>query len=56
MGQKVHPHGLRVGIIKDWDSRWYANDREFSDSIVEDFKMKNTLKGFVSGRDFKNRN
>jgi small subunit ribosomal protein S3 len=44
MGQKVHPHGLRVGIIKDWDSRWYANDREFGDSIVEDFKIRKYLK------------
>ncbi|MCK9478756.1 MAG: 30S ribosomal protein S3 [Firmicutes bacterium] len=44
MGQKVHPHGLRVGIIKDWDSRWYANDKDFGDSIVEDFKIRKFLK------------
>ena len=34
MGQKVNPHGLRVGVIKDWDSKWYA-DAEFSDYLVE---------------------
>ncbi|OQB15651.1 MAG: 30S ribosomal protein S3 [Firmicutes bacterium ADurb.Bin193] len=44
MGQKVHPNGLRVGIIKDWDSRWYANSREFGDSIVEDYKIRKFLK------------
>ena len=36
MGQKVNPHGLRVGVIKDWDSKWYA-DAEFSDYLVEDY-------------------
>lgn len=44
MGQKVHPHGLRVGIIKDWDSRWFASDKDFGDSIVEDFKIRKYLK------------
>ncbi len=44
MGQKVHPHGLRVGVIKDWDSRWFANDRDFGDSIVEDYKIRKYLK------------
>lgn len=33
MGQKVNPHGMRVGIIKDWDSRWYADDKHFSDML-----------------------
>ncbi len=46
MGQKVNPHGLRVGIIKDWDSRWYADtkDNEFSDNLVEDNKIRTFLK------------
>ena len=43
MGQKVNPHGLRVGIIKDWDSRWYA-EKEFSDYLVEDVKIRKFLK------------
>ena len=43
MGQKVNPHGLRVGIIKEWDSRWYA-DREFADYLVEDYNIRNFLK------------
>ena len=43
MGQKVNPHGLRVGVIKDWDSRWYA-DAEFSDFLVEDFEIRKYLK------------
>ena len=44
MGQKVHPHGLRVGIIKDWDSRWFANDSQFGDLLVEDFKIRKYIK------------
>ena len=44
MGQKVHPHGLRVGIIKDWDSRWCMNDSDFGDSIVEDDKIRKFVK------------
>ena len=43
MGQKVNPHGLRVGVIKDWDSRWYAEDN-FSDLLVEDYNIRNYLK------------
>ena len=43
MGQKVNPHGLRVGVIKDWDSRWYA-DAEFSDFLVEDYNIRKYLK------------
>ena len=43
MGQKVNPHGLRVGIIKDWDSKWYA-EGEFSDYLVEDFEIRKYLK------------
>ena len=44
MGQKVNPHGLRVGIIKDWDSRWYADGKDFSDNLVEDYKIREYLK------------
>ncbi len=44
MGQKVNPHGLRVGIIKDWDSRWYADGENFSDNLVEDYKIREFLK------------
>ena len=44
MGQKVHPHGLRVGVIKAWDSRWYANDKDFGDTLVEDYNLRKTLK------------
>lgn len=44
MGQKVHPHGLRVGVIKDWDSRWFANDQDFGDLLVEDYKIRKFLK------------
>ncbi|MCR5508811.1 MAG: 30S ribosomal protein S3 [Lachnospiraceae bacterium] len=43
MGQKVNPHGLRVGVIKDWDSKWYA-DKEFADYLVEDYKIREYLK------------
>ncbi|MCI6560924.1 MAG: 30S ribosomal protein S3 [Ruminococcus sp.] len=44
MGQKVNPHGLRVGVIKDWDSRWYANKADFGDTLVEDYKVRNFIK------------
>ena len=44
MGQKVNPHGLRVGVIKDWDSRWYARDEKVGDLIVEDYKIREYLK------------
>jgi small subunit ribosomal protein S3 len=43
MGQKVNPHGLRVGVIKDWDSRWFAGKRDFGDTLVEDFKIRKYL-------------
>ena len=43
MGQKVNPHGLRVGVIKDWDSKWYA-EAEFSDYLVEDYNIRKYLK------------
>lgn len=44
MGQKVNPHGLRVGIIKDWDSRWFADKKNFGDSLVEDYNLRVFLK------------
>ena len=44
MGQKVNPHGLRVGVIKDWDSRWYAREDKVGDLIVEDHKIREYLK------------
>lgn len=44
MGQKVNPHGLRVGVIKDWDSRWYARNDKVGDLVVEDFNIRKYLK------------
>ena len=44
MGQKVNPHGLRVGVIKDWDSRWYARTEKVGDLVVEDYKLRKYLK------------
>ncbi|MBE5812764.1 MAG: 30S ribosomal protein S3 [Clostridiales bacterium] len=44
MGQKTHPHGVRVGIIKGWDSKWYANKKEFGDNLVEDNKIRKYVK------------
>ena len=44
MGQKVNPHGLRVGVIKDWDSRWFANKADFGDTLVEDFNVRKFIK------------
>ncbi|MBE7041738.1 MAG: 30S ribosomal protein S3 [Ruminococcaceae bacterium] len=51
MGQKVNPHGLRVGIIKDWDSRWFAQDAQFGDLLVEDYNIRKFLKNklFAAG-------
>ena len=43
MGQKVNPHGLRVGVIKDWDSKWYA-EADFADCLVEDYQIRKFLK------------
>lgn len=43
MGQKVNPHGLRVGIIKDWDTKWYA-EKDFADYLVEDVKIRKFIK------------
>ena len=44
MGQKVNPHGLRVGVIKDWDSRWYAREEKVGDLVVEDYNIRKFLK------------
>lgn len=51
MGQKVSPHGLRVGIIKDWDTKWYANKKDFANLLVEDHKIRKFVKEklFASG-------
>ena len=51
MGQKVNPHGLRVGIIKDWDSVWYADKKSFGDLLVEDHKIREFVKKklYISG-------
>ena len=44
MGQKVNPHGLRVGVIKDWDSKWYEGKKEFGDQLVEDYNIRKFVK------------
>ncbi|MBR3560295.1 MAG: 30S ribosomal protein S3 [Oscillospiraceae bacterium] len=49
MGQKVNPHGMRVGVIKDWDSRWYARDEKVGDLIVEDNKIRKYVKKRLYG-------
>ena len=49
MGQKVNPHGLRVGVIKDWDSRWYASNEKVGDLLVEDKKIRDYLKKTLYG-------
>ena len=51
MGQKMDPHGLRVGIIKDWDSKWYADKKDFAEYLVEDYKIRAEVKKrlFVAG-------
>ena len=51
MGQKVNPHGLRVGIIKDWDSRWYA-EKDFADNLVEDDKIRKYIKIVYTAQEF----
>ena len=49
MGQKVNPHGLRVGVIKDWDSRWFVKDEVFGDTLVADYKLRTWLKEKLQG-------
>ena len=49
MGQKVNPHGLRVGVIKNWSSRWFTSDAAFGDTLVEDYKLRTFLKKKLYG-------
>ena len=49
MGQKVNPHGLRVGVIKDWDSRWFTKDEVFGDTLVADYNLRTWLKKKLQG-------
>ena len=44
MGQKINPHGIRVGVIKNWDSRWFVSDKQFGDTIVSDYNLRKYLK------------
>ena len=44
MGQKVNPHGIRVGVIKSWDTQWYANKKDFSVYLYEDYKIREFIK------------
>ncbi|MBQ3934827.1 MAG: 30S ribosomal protein S3, partial [Clostridia bacterium] len=44
MGKKVNPHGLRVGVIKNWDSRWYVKEADFGDTLVSDYNLRKFLK------------
>ena len=45
MGQKVNPHGARVGVIYDWSTRWYAGKKDFANNLVEDYKLRKMLHG-----------
>ena len=49
MGQKVNPHGLRVGVIKNWDSRWFVSKKEFGDTIVSDYQIREYVKNKLQG-------
>ena len=51
MGQKVHPNGIRVGVIRDWNSKWYADSKNYSDYLVEDYKIRKYVKQklYISG-------
>ena len=49
MGQKVNPHGLRVGVIKNWDSRWFVSDKNFGDTLVSDHKIREYIKSKLQG-------
>ena len=49
MGQKVHPNGFRVGVIKDWDSRWFVSDGAFGDTLVEEYNLRKYLKKTLYG-------
>jgi len=50
MGQKVNPHGLRVGVIKNWDSRWFADKSTFGDTLVEDYKIREYVMSILNKR------
>ena len=50
MGQKVNPHGYRVGVIKDWDSRWFANKSTFGDTLVEDYNIREFIQKRINTR------
>lgn len=52
MGQKCNPTGLRIGVIKNWDSRWYAKKGEFGDTLVEDYKLRKYLLETLSAQVF----
>lgn len=55
MGQKVNPHGLRVGVIKEWDSKWYA-EKDFADNLVEDHEIRTLFKEkIIQRRNLQNR-
>ncbi|MEG1141136.1 MAG: 30S ribosomal protein S3 [Clostridia bacterium] len=54
MGQKVSPHGLRVGIIKDWSSTWYSDKKTFSDKLVEDYKLRKYIKNSLKNAGINN--
>mgnify|MGYP004667191077 CR=1 FL=1 len=49
MGQKVNPHGLRVGVIKNWDSRWFVEDKDFGDTLVSDYRIREYIKKKLQG-------
>ena len=49
MGQKVNPHGLRVGVIKNWDSRWFVSDKDFGDTLVSDYNIREFVKAKLQG-------
>ena len=49
MGQKVNPHGLRVGVIKNWDSRWFVSDKDFGDTLVSDYQIREYVKTKLQG-------
>ena len=48
MGQKIHPGGMRVGVIHDWKSNWYTNNKEFADALQEDIKIRGHILGKLS--------
>jgi small subunit ribosomal protein S3 len=53
LGQKVCPIGLRIGIIKTWDSKWYAEKNKYTELLHEDIKIRSLIKGVLSGGNFK---